>query len=278
MVLSTGQLRQVYDPPCKSLERHMEVAYEGLDAWLRRFQYGPRQQDTGSANCRKITGGTGWSLHAFFDNGKFVFWTGVVVTMALAVDINWQSNPYGPKLITNMPREMVTAILGIRTNNGKQVWGWGGYYSGNKDAMHYEIVCSPADLATGLNPATLPGAVPPPIVLPPAPVPNVPQAASISTTGGSMFATCVTSKGRICEAFIAPDGSVKFRSADTLMELVGAKSMSLGGQAKSVNVWEDNGTLVVSVHGTDNRIYYNALGANLQWGGWIPAARAELHA
>ena len=42
-------------------------------------------------------------------------------------------------------------ILAIRTKNGKQVWRWGGHYTTNRDAMHYEIVCTPADLATGIK-------------------------------------------------------------------------------------------------------------------------------
>lgn len=129
----------------------MEWAYEALDKELKAWNYKPEAHHTGSYNCRPITGGTNYSLHAYRDNGTFIFWTGVKVTMALAVDINWQRNPYGPRLVTDMPRGMVDAILAIRTNNGKQVWGWGGYYSGNKDAMHFEIVCSPADLATGIR-------------------------------------------------------------------------------------------------------------------------------
>jgi hypothetical protein len=39
------------------------------------------------------------------------------------------------------------------------VWRWGGDYAGNKDAMHFEIVCSPADLEAGVDPVTVPGGV-----------------------------------------------------------------------------------------------------------------------
>ena len=45
---------------------------------------------------------------------------------------------------------MVDEIKAIRTNNGVNVFRWGGDYSGNKDAMHYEIVASPAEIATGI--------------------------------------------------------------------------------------------------------------------------------
>ena len=40
--------------------------------------------------------------------------------------------------------------------NGKTVFRWGGDYSRTKDTMHYEIICSPSDLATGIDPATIP--------------------------------------------------------------------------------------------------------------------------
>ena len=89
-----------------------------------------------TGNCRDKTGQPGVkSQHA----------------RKIALDINWTTNPYGRVLRTDMPRAMVDDILAIRTNNGKQVWTWGGDWSGNKDAMHYQIACSPADLATGIR-------------------------------------------------------------------------------------------------------------------------------
>lgn len=147
----------------------MIEALQALDFQFKRFQYVVRREDTGSRSCRKITGGSGYSLHAYYINDKFTFWTGVAVWVAIAVDINWQSNPYGSRLVTNMPREMVEAVLATRTNNGKQVWGWGGNYRSNKDAMHYEIVCSPSDLATGINWGTVRGHQSSPAPAPPAP-------------------------------------------------------------------------------------------------------------
>jgi hypothetical protein len=112
-----------------------------LDACLRKWNYRTRRSDTGAGNCRPKVSGGGWSMHAYW----------------IALDINWNSNPYGKRLITDMPIEMVRAICAIRTNNGKQVWNWGGFWRNNKDAMHFEIVCKPADIATGINPATVPG-------------------------------------------------------------------------------------------------------------------------
>jgi peptidoglycan hydrolase-like protein with peptidoglycan-binding domain len=88
-----------------------------------------------TGNCRKITGGSGYSLHAY----------------GIAADLNWSTNPYGSRLVTDMPGAMIADIKAIRTNNGKQVFRWGGDYKGNKDAMHFEVICTPADLATGLQ-------------------------------------------------------------------------------------------------------------------------------
>lgn len=132
-------------------------AYHALNRCLAAFEYAPRQADTGAFSCRRITGGTGYSLHAYAPGPRFAFFNGTVVNTALAVDINWQSNPYGRSLVTDMPPAMVAAIKAIRTTNGRQVWRWGGDYAGNKDAMHYEITCHPADLATGIDPTTIPG-------------------------------------------------------------------------------------------------------------------------
>jgi hypothetical protein len=54
----------------------------------------------------------------------------------LAVDLNATRNPYGPTLITNMPAWMpeLWADYGFR---------WGGDYTSNKDAMHYEYMGTP---------------------------------------------------------------------------------------------------------------------------------------
>lgn len=153
MALTTSQLRQAWAPHCTgpftrvalfgegavSVRPAIVPAVEALSAILRKYNYKSRKADTGAYNCRQITGGTNYSLHAY----------------GIAIDINWQANPYGKILVTDMPRAMVAEIKALRTNNGKQIWGWGGDYSGNKDAMHYEVVCSPADLKTGVKSSTV---------------------------------------------------------------------------------------------------------------------------
>lgn len=118
-----------------------------LDAVLRSWQYPAHPAETGGYNCRPKTGSTETSNHG----------------RAIAIDIDWTTNPYGPHLKTDMPRGMVDAICAIRTNNGQQVWNWGGNWSGNKDAMHFEIVCKPSDLATGIRTVSVPTPFPDPI-------------------------------------------------------------------------------------------------------------------
>jgi hypothetical protein len=148
-VRSTAQLRAIWGPPCRistvtiklygegrvTVDRRIAGAVYALNRVLARHRYRTRYADTGAYVCRRITGGSGYSLHAY----------------GIALDINWLSNPYGRRLVTNMPRGMVNEILAIRTNSGDQVWGWGGNYSVHKDAMHFEVVASPAEIASGIR-------------------------------------------------------------------------------------------------------------------------------
>ncbi len=147
---STTQLRGVWAPACKlrpharftfwsgvpvTVDGRIVPALRELDACLRRHGYRPKEGQTWGYNCRKITGGSGYSLHAY----------------GIAIDINSLANPYGRRLVTDMPTAMVQEIEAIRTKGGHRVWGWGGRYSNNKDAMHFEVVASPAELATGIR-------------------------------------------------------------------------------------------------------------------------------
>lgn len=155
----TTQLRNEYGPGCLPVSERVTLslygegritvatvaadAFRALNACLVAHRYATRRADTGAYNCRLITGGSGLSLHSF----------------GIAADINWTTNPYGPRLVTDMPPAMVSAIKAIRTRSGEYVFRWGGDYAGNKDAMHYEVVCSLADLMSGIDPRTVPGAV-----------------------------------------------------------------------------------------------------------------------
>ena len=149
---STAELRILWAPACTPPFARLNLYGEGvvtvdvlivdavkaLNAVLIDWDYRTRRADTGAYNCRPITGGTNYSLHAY----------------GIAVDLNWNTNPYGRTLVTDMPFGMIEAIEGIRTAGGVQVWRWGGRYSNNKDAMHFEVVASPAELARGIQSQT----------------------------------------------------------------------------------------------------------------------------
>lgn len=119
------------------------VALQALDTCLRTYNYKTIYSQTGAQNCRQKVGGGGWSIHAY----------------GAALDINWILNPYGGTR-HHIPTALGTAICRVKTNNGKQVWNWGGFWSGTRDWMHFELVCTPRDLATGINWSTVAGAVP----------------------------------------------------------------------------------------------------------------------
>lgn len=149
---STAELRILWAPACTppfarytlhgggvvTVDVLVVDALKALNAVLIDWDYRTRRADTGAYNCRQITGGTNYSLHAY----------------GIAVDLNWNTNPYGRTLVTDMPIGMIEAIEGIRTAGGVQVWRWGGRYSNNKDAMHFEVVASPAELARGIQSQT----------------------------------------------------------------------------------------------------------------------------
>lgn len=157
MTMTTSALRRAWAPACTPKGPVYLDAYAALDACFKHHGYRPTAPDCGAYSCRAITGGTGYSLHSYGPGDPYTFWTGLTIATSLAVDINWNDNPYGKRLVTDMPRAMVDDVLRVRTRNGQQVWRWGGDYSTNKDAMHFEIVCDPHDLTTGIDPTTVPG-------------------------------------------------------------------------------------------------------------------------
>lgn len=146
-----------YSPPCQSVGSRYNQAYRALDTVLHHHGYAPHA-GTGAYNCRNSTGSTVKSTHALGPGDRYTFWSGIVVTEAGAVDINPDKNPYGPRLVTDMPTAMIRDIEAIRTVSGAQLFRWGGRYTGNKDPMHYEPVCEPHDLASGVNWSTVAGA------------------------------------------------------------------------------------------------------------------------
>lgn len=93
-----------------------------------RDGYGYRAADTGAYNCRRVAGTRSWSWHAW----------------ALAIDENWQTNPYTAPLRTDKPEWLVR-----RWN--RYGFAWGGHYSGRKDAMHFEFMGTPAQAQAALE-------------------------------------------------------------------------------------------------------------------------------
>lgn len=111
-----------------------------------RRGYVIRQNDTGAYNCRYIAGTTVWSNHAW----------------AIAIDINWTTNPYTTARVTDKPQWLFDLFNRFGFANGAD-------YSGRKDWMHHEFMGSPtqADAATSLALKELGGDKPPVVVTPP---------------------------------------------------------------------------------------------------------------
>jgi hypothetical protein len=105
-------------------------------------KYGYLVRIAGCFNCRSNT-----SNHNIPSNHSW----------GTAIDINPDTNPYSPKginqLITDMPKLMTNEIKRIKTKGlGQiQVFRWGGDYISLKDAMHFEVIATPAELATGID-------------------------------------------------------------------------------------------------------------------------------
>ena len=141
-----------------------EPAWSALEAVLDRHKYTIRPADTDTYNCRNLRGSERKSAHS----------------SGIALDLNWQTNPYqthnGTRKArysskasqeeraadvradladTDMTEEMIADILAISTSSGARVFGWGGDRQTNKEAMHFEIIATPEDLATGIDPATV---------------------------------------------------------------------------------------------------------------------------
>lgn len=139
-------------------------AWSALADVLDFHGYAIRTDDTDSFNCRKITGGTALSLHAF----------------GVALDVNWTTNPFRETpdqrhvrfsdkatqrqraeevkqhlADTDMTPQMITDVLAIRTAGGKRVFEWGGNWKNVKDPMHFEIDVAPDELADGIDKASV---------------------------------------------------------------------------------------------------------------------------
>lgn len=177
MPLNNAQIKAEWGPKCATQDQLTKKQFLGIWVTIRKeiveavecmafimawYNWAPEGPDTGAMNCRLRTGSTTeLSNHSW----------------GTAIDIDWLQNGYGKTLVTNMPRAMVDEIVAMRTNSGHQVWRWGGDWDGNPatghsvyDAMHYEICCTKAQIATGIAgfdfSPTVPDPVRPPIEQP----------------------------------------------------------------------------------------------------------------
>lgn len=161
LVIGEPQRLEAWGQPCTDGDvdlvnfvldgRTYKVNRLGAAAWAvwesirRKHDYHLTGNDTGFYNCRHMRHDSNmpWSVHAW----------------AMALDVNWLENPAGSKLVTDIPKEMIDDLLGVRTNSGARVfrwggdWDWDGYSFDHSyvDAMHWEVVAHPLDLATGIK-------------------------------------------------------------------------------------------------------------------------------
>jgi hypothetical protein len=87
-----------------------------FDAIVAQGLAGQLKSYDGSWNIRRMKGGNSWSVHSW----------------GMAIDFNAATNPFGPELITDFSDEFIKCF----TQAGME---WGGSWSGNKDAMHYQL-------------------------------------------------------------------------------------------------------------------------------------------
>ncbi len=123
--------------------RGTEPIWYALGAIFLAWNYKVPTSYTGDYMCRMTTSGGSWSRHAW----------------PLAKDVNAKTNPYidhaGVRTIrwgieTDMPAGMIREIESI-TASGIQALTWGGRWRTLKDAMHYQIRVTLAEIAGGVK-------------------------------------------------------------------------------------------------------------------------------
>lgn len=166
MALSTSAMRREYSAflcnkndaatiiflgrtPVRVIGLHVE-AWSAAEAVLLAHGYG-QASNVGSYNCRKISGSTRYSLHAY----------------RCAIDVDAPQNWLQGRGSTmdwsraKLTKEQVRQVEKIRLNNGEQAFR-NGYVFRNPDPMHFQISASRAAFVSGVNWATVDGKAPPP--------------------------------------------------------------------------------------------------------------------
>lgn len=112
------------------------AAWEAFTLVLARHDVLFLESIGGTYSCRFISGTTKWSPHAF----------------GIAIDINPSQNPQKSPLTTVFTPAFVDAVKALVTASGRQVFQWGGDWSGETapDPMHFQIGATPDELATGI--------------------------------------------------------------------------------------------------------------------------------
>ncbi|MBF0686377.1 MAG: M15 family metallopeptidase [Cellulomonas sp.] len=137
-------------------------AYAALDAALRATGY--RARRTWAYTCRSIAGTTVASLHSY---GTAVdvdpAWnphrlrTTAPVRFATAATVEQRAAEVAAGTAdTVLTPEQVAAVEAVRTREGHRVWAWGGRWRTSHDSMHFQVDATPAELAAGIDPATVP--------------------------------------------------------------------------------------------------------------------------
>jgi len=119
-----------------------EDAWKAAEVALVASGY-PPAKIVGSYNCRRIAGSTGYSLHSYR----------VALDIDPALNFRERVLHWGRHKLT---RAQANSLEAIRTINGKQVF-YAGWRFRHHDPMHFQLCCSPADIMTGINPATVKG-------------------------------------------------------------------------------------------------------------------------
>jgi hypothetical protein len=113
-------------------------AFRLLAAIIGEELYYVKPSQTGAYNYRYIAGTSVLSVHSW----------------GLAIDVNWTDNAVNKAsslINVNWKTAAQRAVAEIRTNNGQRVFEWGGNWSSKKDWMHLEVVCTAADMKTGVH-------------------------------------------------------------------------------------------------------------------------------
>lgn len=145
------------------VQRVLQEAAQAMDATLVSAGYENPCDFIGSFNVRPIAGLDVWSEHAYGTAIDLDFGGDNPASPAVALIDKNPDLGSGNGLIPGDERfgtacqiteAQVRAVEAIRTKNGRQVWGWLGWFP-RGDTMHFGPQCRPEDLETGIDWSTV---------------------------------------------------------------------------------------------------------------------------